>query len=249
MTTDSPRLTVATAGHTAVVRFGGTAVALDDHTVSLLQDQLLALAERPGPATLLLDFANVDYVSSLLLGTLVVLRRRLRACGRRLAVLNLAPAVYEVFELTKLTLLFDVRQAPGTGESGAGGGTPAGVLVVDNDAGVRDRLGVALRQQGFTVRQAASGQEAAELYQRHRDTIGLVLLGARMAALPGRETLAALLRLYPGVRCCFLADEAGPHGGAGLSELSPVRVFHKPLRADEIAAALREALGAPGPSA
>ncbi len=125
MTTDPPRLAVAAAGDTAVVRFHGSAVNLDEHTVSLLRDQLLALAERPGPATLLLDFANVDFMSSLMLGTLVVLHRRLRASGRRLALRNLTPALYEVFEITRLTLLLDVRRAAGTEAVAAGSGAPA----------------------------------------------------------------------------------------------------------------------------
>jgi anti-sigma B factor antagonist len=104
------RLVVQTAGDTTVVRFTGHQVFLDEEAVRLLSEQFLALAEGPIQDTLFLDFSSVAYVSSLMLGTLIRLHRKLQEAGRRLTLGNLRPEVYEVFEVTRLTVLLDVRR-------------------------------------------------------------------------------------------------------------------------------------------
>jgi anti-sigma B factor antagonist len=57
-----------------------------------------------------LGFSNVTFLTSLGLAMLLTLRKRLAEGGRRLAILNLQPHVYEVFSVTRLNTLFDVRQ-------------------------------------------------------------------------------------------------------------------------------------------
>src|SRR4051794_9919088 len=81
------------------------------------------------------------------------------------------------------------------------------VLVVDDEVSVRDVLRRFLEHAGFTVWAVAGGQEALELYDRHRNEIGLVLLDVRMTGLDGPRTLAALRRIDPQVRCCFMSGD------------------------------------------
>src|SRR5690349_11978266 len=76
-----------------------------------------------------------------------------------------------------------------------------GVLVVDDQEGVRGVLGAMLRQEGFAVWLAADGWEAIDLYRSRRAAIDLVLLDVRMPGLDGPATLAALRGLDPRVRC------------------------------------------------
>jgi anti-anti-sigma factor len=57
-----------------------------------------------------LDFGRVKLVTSFGLALLVGLHQRLESEGRRLAVLNVQPEVYEVFSLTKLTTVLNVQQ-------------------------------------------------------------------------------------------------------------------------------------------
>jgi anti-anti-sigma factor len=59
----------------------------------------------------------VTYLNSSALGLLLQLHKRLRARGGRLVVSNLAPQMYEVFEVTRLHTLLDIRPA---GSDGAG---------------------------------------------------------------------------------------------------------------------------------
>jgi anti-anti-sigma factor len=94
-----------------VVHFTGARVALDEETLQGIGEQLLALADEPGGSAVVLDFSNVQRISSMGLGTLVRLRKRLLAQGRRLAIRNLSSLVHEVFAVTRLDGLLDARSA------------------------------------------------------------------------------------------------------------------------------------------
>src|SRR5215472_10429454 len=99
------------SGDVTVVHFTGCNVSLDEETLDRIHDQLLALAEEPSEADLLLDFGNVEYLSSTALGTLVSLHKKLLARGRHLTVGNLSPQVHEVFAATRLDKFLDLRLA------------------------------------------------------------------------------------------------------------------------------------------
>jgi anti-anti-sigma factor len=85
--------------------------SLDDTNAEKVGAELLRVAEERSSAHLLLDLGKVGYLNSTALAKLVGLYTRLRAAGRRLALENVAPHVYEVFHVTRLTTLLDVRPA------------------------------------------------------------------------------------------------------------------------------------------
>lgn len=62
----------------------------------------------------------------------------------------------------------------------------ARVLMVDDDPQLRVMLGYALRQDGFTVQEAASGEEAFEMLGQHEPDV--VLLDVLMPGIGGVET-------------------------------------------------------------
>jgi anti-anti-sigma factor len=63
------------------------------------------------PVPVVLDFEAVSGVGSDDLNALVVLQNRMKATGKRLALINVRPAVAEVFAVTRLDTLFDVAKA------------------------------------------------------------------------------------------------------------------------------------------
>ena len=117
----------------------------------------------------------------------------------------------------------------------------ATVLVVDDEPFVLDLLGLALRRSGMIARLARSGQEAVELYSRHRGDIGLVLLDVRMPQMSGPQVLEALRQLDPNVRCCFMSAGVG-HSEDDLLALGALAFFRKPFRLAEVIARLEELL-------
>jgi CheY-like chemotaxis protein len=112
------------------------------------------------------------------------------------------------------------------------------VLVADDEADVRDVLNDKLQQEGFSVWLAADGQEALELYRHHCETIDVVLLDVRMPGLDGPQTLAALRKITPQIRCCFMSGYLGNYSEAKLRDLGAATVFAKPFRLAEVAQVL-----------
>jgi anti-anti-sigma factor len=100
-------------GDRTVLRFTGRRVMLDEQNTGIVGEHLLALVGGLKAGRLEMDFGNVTYLNSSALGLFVLLHKRLRARGGRLVVCNLAPQVYEVFEVTKLHTLFDIRPQAG----------------------------------------------------------------------------------------------------------------------------------------
>jgi anti-sigma B factor antagonist len=107
-------------GDHTVIRFTGPRVLLDEDNIVPVGEQLLALAGRLTPVWLLVDFGNVNYLTTTALGVLLRLRKALDAWGGRLTLRNLHPWVYEVFEVTKLHTLFDIQSEAAGSSAGLG---------------------------------------------------------------------------------------------------------------------------------
>src|SRR5262245_39349992 len=115
-----------------------------------------------------------------------------------------------------------------------------GVLIADDNEQVRQVLSVGLRRRGFDVWLAAHGLEAIETYARLRDDIALVMLDVRMSELDGPQTLVCLHRLNAQLPVCFLTGDLGSYREQQLLDLGAAHVFHKPVRFDELADALKQ---------
>ncbi len=219
------------------VRFTGARVSLDDDTIYLARDSLFAIAAEANRAPLLLDFGNVHYISSAALGTLVALHRGLRAAGRHLTLRNLRPEVYEVFAVTRLDQILDVRPAEPDGDGAEG---PAdGVLVADDEPGLRFLLERALGLAGLRVWPAADGAEAVELCRANPGGVGVALLDVVMPRMDGLQALAAIRKLCPAARCCLMSGGSGPYTDEALLAAGAERVFRKPFVLDELTDTVR----------
>ncbi|MHB2051850.1 hybrid sensor histidine kinase/response regulator [Pseudomonas sp. VEM90] len=113
------------------------------------------------------------------------------------------------------------------------------VLLVDDDHLVRDMLGDVLRQYGYQVRQAHSGEQALALLD---DDIDLLLTDFAMPEFNGAQLALAARERYPHVPVVFLTGYAELQG----LELPGSLVIQKPVQADELARALNGMLGIAG---
>jgi anti-anti-sigma factor len=106
----------AKAGNDAtLVRFTGGQLALTEENVAGLEVMLTALTAARGQRNLILDFGNVNSVSSTGLDMLIRLHLRLRDSGGSLALRSVHENVYEVFQVAHLIDLFQIRRAPTAG--------------------------------------------------------------------------------------------------------------------------------------
>lgn len=74
------------------------------------------------------------------------------------------------------------------------------ILVVDDDAEVREVLGRMLESADCRVAEASDGQEAIDLFRREADSIDCVLLDLSMPKLDGEETFHELRKIRDDVR-------------------------------------------------
>jgi anti-sigma B factor antagonist len=92
-------------GNVKIITFTAGQVRDVDNVIAT---ELEGLTDELGECHLLLDFTNVEFITSVELGTLVGLHKKMRASGGRLTLFNLNPQVFEVFAVTRLETLIRI---------------------------------------------------------------------------------------------------------------------------------------------
>jgi CheY-like chemotaxis protein len=90
------------------------------------------------------------------------------------------------------------------------------VLVVDDEAGVREVAARMLERQGFTALAAADGQEAIRIFKEHASDITTVLLDVTMPDMSGQEVFVEMRKIRPDIRVILVS---------GYNEEDAVRQF------------------------
>ena len=108
------RLDVTKTGDVSVVKFRDRKI-LDEAAIQELGSELFALVEVDNRRTILLDFEGVEFLSSAALGKLITFDRKVKTSKGRLKMCGIAPGILEVFQVTKLNKVFDIR--PDAGEA------------------------------------------------------------------------------------------------------------------------------------
>ncbi len=102
------RLQVSKVGDVTVVRFVDRKI-LDEANIQELGQELFKLVEEDHCKNLLLNFSSVEFLSSAALGKLITLDKKVKSHSGKLKLSNIRPEIYEVFAITKLNKLFDIK--------------------------------------------------------------------------------------------------------------------------------------------
>lgn len=102
------RLDVHEVGDVTVVHFREHKI-IEDVGIQELGQELFQLVEVENRKKLVLNFASVDFLSSAALGKLITLDKKVKASGGQLKFCNIRREIYEVFAITKLNRLFDIK--------------------------------------------------------------------------------------------------------------------------------------------
>jgi anti-sigma B factor antagonist len=102
------RLEVAEVGEVTIVRFNERKI-LDAAAIEELGEELFALVEEDNRKKLLLNFTGVEFLSSAALNKLIILDKKVKANGGRLKLCQVRPEIAEIFAITRLDRLFDIR--------------------------------------------------------------------------------------------------------------------------------------------
>lgn len=108
------RIIVDDVGDIAVVQFVDKKI-LDEQNIQMIGDDLFRLVDELGRRKVLLDFSNVEFMSSAALGKLIRLHQRLASIGGKLVLCGISKSIHEIFEITKLDRMLTLVKDQQTG--------------------------------------------------------------------------------------------------------------------------------------
>jgi two-component system cell cycle sensor histidine kinase/response regulator CckA len=129
--------------------------------------------------------------------------------------------------------------------SAAGPRSPGGsetVLVVEDEAGVRDLARRILENAGYHVLEAANGRDAEIIFAQNRDSIDLLVTDVIMPRLNGPNLFRRLVAEKPGLKVVYVSGYATEAMArqVGLDRSRPY--LQKPFTADQLASHVRNVL-------
>ena len=103
-----PSLMSQTNGDVTVIYFQDAQI-LDEGKIQQISEELTKVAEKVTAGKLLLNFGDVRFMSSSVLGRLVNLNKKCKADGTDLKLCNISPDIMQVFKITRLTKVFQIH--------------------------------------------------------------------------------------------------------------------------------------------
>lgn len=102
-----PRISVEYIKNATVITFTDDKI-LEENDIKALQESIMSVIEQAERINLILDFCNVRFLSSAVLGLLIRVSKRIYESGGKLRLCNINPKINEVFKITRLTKVFDI---------------------------------------------------------------------------------------------------------------------------------------------
>ena len=102
------RIDIEDVGDVTVAKFTDKKI-LDENNIQMIGNQLSGLVDDDGRRKIILDFSNVEYLSSAALGKLITMNQKVRDVGGTLRLCSIRPDIFEVFAITRLNKVFDIR--------------------------------------------------------------------------------------------------------------------------------------------
>jgi PAS domain S-box-containing protein len=117
-----------------------------------------------------------------------------------------------------------------------------GILVVDDEAAIREVVRQTLKEFGYRVITAAHGTEALRIFQERRQEIQVVLTDMMMPEMDGPTLVAALRGIDPAVRIIGITGASDKMGMGDLKTLALSAMLAKPFTINKLLAVIKEAL-------
>jgi anti-sigma B factor antagonist len=81
---------------------------LDEQNIAQLGEELTGLVD--GPRKLLLNFQNVEYLSSAAIGKLLALNKAVVASKGMIKICCIGPTIFKIFEITRMHKVFEIHK-------------------------------------------------------------------------------------------------------------------------------------------
>ncbi len=116
------------------------------------------------------------------------------------------------------------------------------ILVVDDEAPVRESTRITLEDYNYQVLTACNGVDAIEVYSQHQDSIQLVLIDLMMPLMDGPSTIRTLQRINPDVEIVAMSGLSSKGMIADAESTGVQRFLAKPFMVKELLSTLQKAL-------
>lgn len=101
-----PRISVYYAQNATVITLTDEKL-LEDDDIKALEDSVMPLID--GPANIVIDFSNVQFLSSAVLGLLIRISKKVNENRGRLKLCCISPKIFDIFKITRLDEIFDIH--------------------------------------------------------------------------------------------------------------------------------------------
>jgi CheY-like chemotaxis protein len=118
------------------------------------------------------------------------------------------------------------------------------ILIVEDEAPIREVIQEALEAHGYRALIASDGSEAIALFARQPDEIRLVITDLAMPIMDGVATIRALQKIRPEVKILAVSGMAWDKAGAGAESAAVKAFLQKPFAAERLLQTLAEVLRA-----
>jgi len=104
-----PNISVEYTDKATIISFTDRKI-LEERDIRSLQASVMSVVEQGEGINLILDFGNVEFLSSAVLGLLIRISKRVVEHSGKLKLCNINPKIYEVFKITQLTKVFEIHK-------------------------------------------------------------------------------------------------------------------------------------------
>jgi len=116
------------------------------------------------------------------------------------------------------------------------------ILVVEDDDGVRNFVGTALKDLGYTVQEAINGKKALEILAQNGTKTDLIITDLIMPEMNGKEMAIEVGKIFPDIRILFTSGYTEDHIVQSGSLNKGVDFLQKPYSIQTLAKKVREVL-------
>lgn len=116
------------------------------------------------------------------------------------------------------------------------------ILVVDDEASVREIMRASLESNGYRIVEAKDGMEAAVIYEKYRGEIKLVITDMMMPTMDGAAVIRLLRRMNPAVKIVIVTGMAEEEQISEAMKKNVQGFLQKPFRADKLLRAIHSVM-------
>ena len=104
-----PKVNVQYRENAVVITFTDEKI-LEENEIQSLQESIMGVIEESGKVNLVLDFQNVQFLSSAVLGLLIRISKKVYEYDGQLRLCNISRKIHEIFKITRLTKIFEIYE-------------------------------------------------------------------------------------------------------------------------------------------